>query len=465
MLFGTHLDWPEYAASLGLLVLAWIAVATVQDDERGQRRTVTGALVFLAALGLARNAAGGSLTAIGVVALLPVLFVALHVRNQLGLWLSLAALAAFYLVPLLLIGGRHYPASDYRPALLTAAISAIAGLVTHRLVDDVRSRADQAQRRELMLTRISETVSELYLSADPRRAACRATLEITQAQAVALYEPEPGSGRLVMTTTTGTPDSIAAGVPARAGSAPDTALRTRRPQLIGDNVAEHVGSLELWQADGCPPSVLYQPLLKGDQAIGVLVVSWADRATMDGPRVAGAKLLAHEIAAVIDRVDVLERLTDEALTDSLTGLPNRRAWDAALAGVLGDGDQRVAVAVLDLDHFKAFNDQHGHPVGDLLLRETAAAWRAQLRAGDLLARIGGEEFALLLYERDADSARRLAERLQACVPRGQTCSVGLADSVPDEQPQRLVARADAALYEAKARGRNRVVTAQPPGAL
>ncbi len=85
MLFGTHLDWPEYAASLGLLALAWIAVATVQDDERGQRRTVTGALVFLAALGLARNAAGGSLTAIGVVALLPVLFVALHVRNQLGL--------------------------------------------------------------------------------------------------------------------------------------------------------------------------------------------------------------------------------------------------------------------------------------------------------------------------------------------------------------------------------------------
>lgn len=460
MLFGTRVSGSEYAASLALLALSWTGVATVNDERHGQCRTVAGALAFLAALGLARNATGGTAAAVSVVALLPVLYIALHVRDRRGLWLVLAGLAAFYLVPLLLIGGRGYPASDYRTALLMAAISAIAGLVTHGLVGDVRARAEQAQRRELMLARVSETIPELYLSADPRHEACLAVRDITQAQGVGLYEPDATGSRLIMTRTTGTPDAVAAGLPARVGSAADTAMRTRHPQLIRDNLAEHVGNVELWRADGCPASVLYQPLLKGDEAVGVLVVSWSDRATMTGPRVAVAALLAHEIAAVIDRVDVIDRLTDEALTDPLTGLANRRAWDVALDDALAEGHRPVTVAIMDLDHFKAFNDRRGHPAGDDLLRATAAAWRTQLRAGDLLARIGGEEFGLLLSSRDASGARGLVARLMAAVPSGQTCSVGLATSVPGDAPQQLLERADAALYDAKASGRNRVVLAQ-----
>jgi GGDEF domain-containing protein len=115
----------------------------------------------------------------------------------------------------------------------------------------------------------------------------------------------------------------------------------------------------------------------------------------EGARATVVALLAHGVAAVISSADALDHLSDEALTDALTGLPNRRAWDRQLRQLSAAG-QPSGVGMLDLDHFKQFNDTHGHPVGDRLLKETAAAWRDQLCVGDILARIGGEEFGLLL---------------------------------------------------------------------
>lgn len=113
------------------------------------------------------------------------------------------------------------------------------------------------------------------------------------------------------------------------------------------------------------------------------------------------------------------------------------------------------MAVLDLDHFKAFNDTYGHPAGDRLLKETAAAWRDQLRPGDLLARIGGEEFALLL-DCDIDDALEIVERLRETVSHNRTCSAGIAVRQPGETLDSVVTRADRALYEAKAIGRDRI---------
>jgi diguanylate cyclase (GGDEF)-like protein len=119
-------------------------------------------------------------------------------------------------------------------------------------------------------------------------------------------------------------------------------------------------------------------------------------------------------------------------------------------------DGQVAIAMLDFDHFKQFNDTHGHPAGDRLLKETAAAWRDQVRGGDLLARLGGEEFGLLLRTRDATTALDVTERLRCLVSGGWTCSAGIAVAQPGEDAEAVVARADRALYEAKARGRDRI---------
>jgi len=165
--------------------------------------------------------------------------------------------------------------------------------------------------------------------------------------------------------------------------------------------------------------------------------------------------LVSQRAEMLDYVsEMLSQVSDIASTDALTGLPNRRAWDARLVELLAD-DRRMAVTMLDLDHFKEFNDSQGHPAGDRLLRETAAAWREELRAGDFVARLGGDEFALLLPDCTAANALEVVERLRVRIPGEQTCSAGIAMHVPGSPPETLMAQADTALYEAKTAGRDR----------
>jgi diguanylate cyclase (GGDEF)-like protein len=122
--------------------------------------------------------------------------------------------------------------------------------------------------------------------------------------------------------------------------------------------------------------------------------------------------------------------------------------------------QPCSVALLDLDHFKRYNDTHGHQAGDALLRETARALSAKLRAGDLIARYGGEEFALLLHGCDGANALKFFERLHGATLEGQTFSAGVAESDGAEEGSAARARADEALYRAKAGGRNRTVLAE-----
>jgi diguanylate cyclase (GGDEF)-like protein len=458
VLFGTTIDWPEYVISLAALAISW--TYGVGTSMRGNMvtGTVMGSLGFLAALGLLRDSAGGSVASVSIVTLLPVFQTALYTRDRLGLWIVLLGVAAFYLAPLIFIGPPHYPDSGYRGALLGISVSSIVGLATQELVANIRRRASEAHRRERIFTRVNETVQQLYTSADPRRDACRAVEEVSEALVVGLYEPDKRTQTLRVTTTTRSPEAVVGGAPARQGSAVELAFSSGEPQLITENVEAHVGNVEVWRADGAPTSALYQPLVTGDQTVGVLFVGWSGEVVADGSQVAVASLLAREIAAMINRQDMIDQLTDEALTDPLTELPNRRAWDAQISAAMTNGHP-VAVAMFDLDRFKQFNDSYGHPAGDRLLRETAAAWRAEIRAEDFLARLGGEEFALLLTGRSTTSVRALVERLRNSMPAQQTVSAGIAVRSDDETPDQLLNRADQALYEAKAAGRDRAIIA------
>ncbi len=176
------------------------------------------------------------------------------------------------------------------------------------------------------------------------------------------------------------------------------------------------------------------------------------------------EVAGHEHAAR-ERERLLELLHTAALTDELTGLPNRRARDRQLERELSRSKRQhdpLCVAVLDLDNFKRYNDTHGHAGGDQLLRDATAAWSTQLRVTDLLARHGGEEFTLLLPECDERDALALVERLRAVTPAGQTVSAGLAAWNGSEDADALLERADTALYAAKAGGRDRAVVARAP---
>ena len=157
---------------------------------------------------------------------------------------------------------------------------------------------------------------------------------------------------------------------------------------------------------------------------------------------------------------VMHALDRMAREDGLTGIANRRTLDEGLIVELARArrtGQDLTVVMLDLDHFKRFNDRRGHGAGDALLRNAAQAWRRQLRPTDLLARYGGEEFTLVLPSCEADAACQLIERLRPLMPERQTFSAGVATWEQDESPEQLLARADRALLVAKKQGRNRTI--------
>jgi diguanylate cyclase (GGDEF)-like protein/PAS domain S-box-containing protein len=167
------------------------------------------------------------------------------------------------------------------------------------------------------------------------------------------------------------------------------------------------------------------------------------------------KQLEQERQGLLGRVEAMAR------TDLTTGLPNRRSWEEQVREAIARAQRQgnsLAIAMVDLDHFKLFNDTYGHPAGDALLADAAASWRLTLRVTDFIARYGGEEFALLLPECPPDEALAVLDRLRAATPQNQTASVGIAHWEYAESPENLVARADAALYAAKYAGRDRVVT-------
>jgi diguanylate cyclase (GGDEF)-like protein len=166
------------------------------------------------------------------------------------------------------------------------------------------------------------------------------------------------------------------------------------------------------------------------------------------------------------------QLSDLALHDSLTGLPNRRAFFQSARRILQADQasgQPVALLMIDLDHFKTVNDRHGHDVGDRVLQEFSDLLRGVSRTSDLPARIGGEEFGVLLPGTDADGAMQVAQRLLRALnesaPYGQgklasmSASIGVASQRPGGSLENLMKRADEALYRAKDQGRARAVCA------
>ena len=178
-------------------------------------------------------------------------------------------------------------------------------------------------------------------------------------------------------------------------------------------------------------------------------------------------LLATAAAAHLRRIDEAHRLRDAACSDHLTGLRNRRAFDDALATALARLDRGVTAPVglvlLDLDDLKLVNDTTGHVAGDRVLRRVADLLRDAARRGDVAARMGGDEFAVLLPGSDAPGVLALAERLRASLSAadvGVTASFGVAVAEhAGTAPSELVEAADRALYAAKHAGKDRVVRA------
>jgi diguanylate cyclase (GGDEF)-like protein len=227
---------------------------------------------------------------------------------------------------------------------------------------------------------------------------------------------------------------------------------------------------------GTLPLVVAVPLVKGTRMIGVLEIALkAGASRLDAATVDMLTATAGHAATAIDAALLYALSESLSRSDALTGLANRRQLDSDLELEVersGRYHRPLTFLMIDIDHFKSVNDSFGHALGDTVLREVADVLRDHMRAGDTVYRYGGEEFGVLARETDEAGGAVVAERLRRAIQQryaasdtgdiAVTISVGLASVTQDtESADVLVAAADAALYEAKRAGRNRVRIAAP----
>jgi len=313
-----------------------------------------------------------------------------------------------------------------------------------------------------ILTRISETVSSLL-----------------QAQAMALMLLGP-DGRTLATVAGYNlfDEAPTRTVDARRGMSPSlVAIREKRPVMVSDVRTDEVYGT--WLKAACErgfTSFLAIPLVAQDRPLGCMNLYMIERHEFAPDEIQLLSTFASQAAVSIENARLFEETRQLAITDPLTGLANHRQFYDQLEREFRRAQryQRpLTLLMLDLDRFKAFNDQFGHLAGDHALRETADVLRQNARSVDILARYGGEEFAIILPETDIQRGAAHAERIRSAVASHAflsqetglehrvTVSIGVAALSPALQKiEELVHGADQALYRAKAAGRNRLELAE-----
>jgi len=229
--------------------------------------------------------------------------------------------------------------------------------------------------------------------------------------------------------------------------------------------------------------VLYVALLSPLTWLGALLLPWTQAVELayriflpaNALRIAGVLLLGLMILHERRRVEAESKIRRLAYIDELSGLSNRRAFYVSLEQAFARWQrfgEPHSIVMVDIDHFKRINDSHGHPTGDDVIRRLATILKEESRKTDVVARLGGEEFAVLLSNAQSDFASRVAERIRKRVERDTvisdttqlrfTVSVGVSHDLEAATHRHdLLSSADEALYEAKRSGRNRVVVDGP----
>lgn len=411
-------------------------------------------LAFYLVVGLLRHARGGAEAGYPPLVMLPLIWMAMYgTRSQLRQ--AIAGMAVTLIAPLVIIGPPLYPASAWSVAVLSVAIGMLAAPMVQRLVDESRQRSTD-------VAALGTITRALTAGADPRPELCRAAQLVTGASFAVLFE-EGDDGMLTATAGTRGLDLAQMSIdPHAETSGTGEAWRTGRRVYFVDSSTDARASTRMTALTGSL-AVLFQPVTRAGRTMAVLVVGFTEtRSKFPDGTLYMVELVAAEVAAALGRADLVALLASQARTDAMTGAANRRSWDEELDRELDRARTTglpLTVALIDMDRFKTYNDTHGHTAGDALLRELVTALRRELRAGDVIARWGGEEFALALPGRDLEEARAITTRMLRVVPGGQTVSIGLALAGELDTPRSVIGRADRALYAAKDGGRDRVEAA------
>jgi diguanylate cyclase (GGDEF)-like protein len=332
-------------------------------------------------------------------------------------------------------------------------------------LQDVTDRhlAEAAVREsDRLLAAVSAASRRIRTGEDARSTIIGAVRELAKADSVTLMEPLNPQA-LVVTGSVGA-HVIGTRIPLDGTSMTARVYAEGRPVFLVDASKDpRVSPALLKLVDG--KAMMWQPVIADGTVLAVLVVGWKRQVdSVSDHRARAVAMLADETALALEHERLLRRLEQMAFTDTLTGLPNRRAWQSRLTALFAQ-ECPLAVAIADLDRFKRYNDAHGHLMGDELLQRAALAFAGELHGDDVIARWGGEEFVIALPGRTLTSAFEVLDRVRQATPDDETCSIGYAVWDGSEPAEKLLERADAALYAAKDAGRDRVSSAPVEASL
>jgi diguanylate cyclase (GGDEF)-like protein len=326
---------------------------------------------------------------------------------------------------------------------------------------DLRRFNDLLRDQARGMGAVGRVARALAAGEDARTAVCEAAREVAGAPVAFLLEP---AGREFVSTAMAGVEIAPVTIQARgeAPAGPGRAFTSKETYFVADARTHPALAAPLVEATNAR-SAVFEPVLRDGDVAGVLIVVWQVplEELPDAP--AGVlRLLAAQAAVAIEHATLRGRMGALALSDSLTGLVTRRVWEEEVPRELARArraESPLALGVIDLDHMSAFNMVRGEREGDRLLKETAARWRGELREVDLLARLGGTEFGILLPSCGLGEAVDVLDRVRAATPRGQTASAGVARWDGEEPAELLLVRAQDALATAKEAGRNLTIAA------
>ena len=402
---------------------------------------------------LLRQAQGGSNSGYAPLVLVPVVWTGLVLGRRSVLVIS-GCTALLFAVPLAVEGPPLYPSTGWRGVVLWSLISLFVGLGADRVMRAQQEQTAVAEARAGELDRLAETQNAIATSEFDLDAVLGTVVQeasrLTGADAAVVEIPD--GDELVCRAASGTAETFVGRHEPGATAIAGLALRTGETLVCDDTETDGRVDPEACRRVGAR-SLVAVPLRHDAHTSGVLTVYSAGRTAFRPEHVRVLTLLADMIGSALARGELLEKLNRLALTDELTGLANRRSWhdhlEHALARARRSGEP-LSVVVLDLNGFKQINDTQGHAAGDRLLRTVSAYWSSVLRDSDILGRIGGDEFAVILEQTDGATAARIAQRLDAGLRAGSvTASSGAATWNRREDAEGLVSRADAAMYERK----------------
>lgn len=363
---------------------------------------------------------------------------------------------------------------------------AVFGLVAQRLLVEVRERQRAEHATVGANAELTKIIDELALREDHTRQlsryagmlqSCRSVNEAVEVsrQAITRLLPDCGSALYLIRASQDLAECIGSwGDPAATSATlfpPQDCWALRRGQPFeAEDIVQGVHCAHVHAIDGASAWSTCIPLVAHGEMLGLLNFSCRYRPEASQQDVMIAAV--EQLSLALSNLRLQDSLRTQSIRDPLTGLYNRRYLEESLTRELARCDRvnkPLAVLMVDLDHFKRFNDTHGHDGGDALLTHAGRLLQAHCRAEDIACRFGGEEFTVILPEVDAERAGQRAEQIRSAIEAltvhhlrerlsSVTASIGVA-TFPDSSREagELLRRADAALYDAKKQGRNRVV--------